>query len=333
MALGATLLVGLVTGAMTLVAGSILAGTSVGRAMLLTGIFLPVLFVQDGLRYILHAERKSWWMAAADALWLLVVVLAWALLPAFSTIGALLVWFLGATLSASLAAVVADVRPVIGGAVAWFRSTSSLGPYYLIEYIIGSGGSQLVVVLLGAVAGLSAVGAVSATQAIFGPLNTVFTGTYLVVVPLVTRHLDRNRSGGAPIAVMISAATAVCCALWTAAVLAMPETWGRWLFGETWNTAGDLRLSFGVATLLMVCGTGPLLVMRGLRAARSTVRVRAVLLPVSFVLPLGLAAVDGAFGFVIGSAMTNLIATCAWWLVMRRTLDDPGASSRAHGVD
>jgi O-antigen/teichoic acid export membrane protein len=179
------------------------------------------------------------------------------------------------------------------------------------------GAGQIAVLGLGAIAGLSAIGGVRAAQLLYGPLNVLFSGTFAVLVPegagLDAPQLYRLSKRASLGLVALSAAMTLC-------LLAIPTTLGESILGATWTSAEDLLMAVGVGVAFGAVMAGPIVGMRVLRAARSSMRLRLILLPVALVLPMLGAAWWGALGFAWSIAAATALASVCWWVSFRRVL-------------
>ena len=78
---------------------------------------------------------------------------------------------------------------------AWFRTHRELSFRYLVENVSSSGAGQLRSMMLGAVAGLAAVGYVRASEILMGPFLVLLMGLSQVAVPETSEvfHRDSRR--------------------------------------------------------------------------------------------------------------------------------------------
>ena len=100
-----------------------------------------------------------------------------------------------ATLAALSGLLQARVRPRPTQTRAWFRTHRELSFRYLVENVSSSGAGQLRSMMLGAVAGLAAVGYVRASEILMGPFLVLLMGLSQVAVPETSQvfHRDSRR--------------------------------------------------------------------------------------------------------------------------------------------
>ncbi|MET9568389.1 hypothetical protein ACFYNW_15995 [Streptomyces virginiae] len=303
-------------GVLLAVVGLALPG-AVGRAFLALGLVLPLVLLQDGLRYCFSALRAPERALAADALRLVCVVAALALQPEGASAGRLvLVWGLSALPALTVGLWL--LRPYVRGSRADLRPylrRGHLGQRFVVEFAVGNGSSQLAVLGLGVFATPLAVGALRGATTLFGPLNVLFNSANAFGPPVL------GRLGGKRATVRATAALGLVLAAvgagWATALYLLPDRLGRELLGDTWAAASALLPATGAQYAVMGLGTCALLTLRVL-APKATLSLQVVFSLLSVALLLGGYAVFGvagaAWGLAAGSALKAL---AAWWRVAR----------------
>ncbi|WKV71768.1 hypothetical protein AW27_009670 [Streptomyces sp. PCS3-D2] len=319
------------TGAASAAAGVLLAMTgfalpgATGRAFLALGLVLPLVLLQDGLRYCFSALRAPERALAADGLRLVCVVAALAVQPEGASAGRLvLVWGLSAL--PALAVGLWLLRPHVRGSRADLRPylrRGHLGQRFVVEFAVGNGSSQLAVLGLGVFATPLAVGALRGATTLFGPLNVLFNSANAFGPPVL------GRLGGKRATVRATAALGLVLAAigagWATALYLLPDRLGRELLGDTWAAASALLPATGAQYAVMGLGTCALLTLRVL-APKATLSLQVVFSLLSVGLLLGGYAVAGAAGAAWGlAAGSALKALAAWWRVARLPVDAPAA--------
>ncbi|MDG4866397.1 hypothetical protein P8605_50410, partial [Streptomyces sp. T-3] len=92
-------------------------------------------------------------------------------------------------LAAAYGCLQSGIRPRLTGARAWLREQRDLSYRYLVENVGVSGASQLRAYGLGAIVGVSAVGAIRGAELLLGPFLAVLMGLSLVTVAEAARVL------------------------------------------------------------------------------------------------------------------------------------------------
>ncbi len=318
-ALGFTAAASTAVGGLLLVVGLALAGAT-GTAFLALGLVLPLVLLQDGLRYCFSALRAPERALAADALRLVCVVAALAVQPEGVSAGRLvLAWGLSALPALGLGLwllrpYVRGVRVGLAGLRPYLRR-GHLGQRFVVEFAVGNGSSQLAVLGLGVFATPLAVGALRGATTLFGPLNVLFNSANAFGPPVL------GPLGGKRATVRATAALGLVLAAvgagWATALYLLPDRLGRELLGDTWAGAAALLPATGAQYAVMGLGTCALLTLRVL-APKATLSLQVVFSLLSVGLLLGGYAVWGvagaAWGLAAGSALKAL---AAWWRVSR----------------
>ncbi|MET9884395.1 hypothetical protein ABZZ20_14825 [Streptomyces sp. NPDC006430] len=303
-------------GAVLGVVGAALPGTG-GRAFLALGLVLPLVLVQDGLRYCFSALRTPHRALAADALRLACVVAALLLQPEGASAGRLvLVW--GVSALPALALGLFLLRPYVRDARADLRPylrRGHLGQRFVVEFAVGNGSSQLAVLGLGVLATPLAVGALRGATTLFGPLNVLFNSANAFGPPVVGRASGKR--GVVRLTMLMGAVLAVLGAGWGAVLYALPDRMGRQLLGDTWAAASALLPATGSQYAVMGLGTCALLSLRVLNP-RATLSLQVVFSLLSVVFLLGGYAAWGAAGAAWGLAAGSALKAAAAWLRVAR---------------
>ncbi|MCX5404501.1 hypothetical protein OHA37_11480 [Streptomyces sp. NBC_00335] len=318
-------------GAVLALLGLLLPGAA-GRAFLALGLVLPLVLLQDGLRYCFSALRAPQRALAADALRLACVVTALLLQPEGAPAWRLvLVW--GVSALPALALGLWLLRPSVRG------GSSDLGPYlrrgylgqrFAVEFAVGNGSSQLAVLGLGVFASPLAVGALRGATTLFGPLNVLFNSANSFGPPVVGRASGKR--GVVRLTALMGGALAVTGAAWGAVLYALPERAGRELLGDTWQAAAALLPATGAQYAVMGLGTCALLTLRVLNP-KATLSLQVVFSLLSVGLLLGGYAVWGVAGAAWGLALGSASKAAAGWLrVARLPAAAPAAATSADQV-
>ncbi|MFD8147852.1 hypothetical protein [Streptomyces sp. NPDC059708] len=297
-------------------AGLVLAVVSLalpsGWAFLALGLVLPLVLVQDGLRYCFSALRAPERALAADTLRLVCVVAALAVQPHGASPGRLvLVWGLSALPALGLGLWL--LRPYVRDARADVRPylrRGHLGQRFVVEFAVGNGSSQLAVLGLGAFATPLAVGALRGATTLFGPLNVLFNSANAFGPPIVGRASGKR--GVVRLTALLGAALAVTGADWAAVLYALPDGLGRHLLGDTWTAASALLPATGAQYAVMGLGTCALLTLRVLNP-RATLSLQVVFSLLSVAFLLGGYAAWGVTGAAWGLAAGSAAKAAAGW--------------------
>jgi hypothetical protein len=283
-------------------------------------LVLPLIVVQDTWRYAFIHDRPAASLAV-DLVWLAGVFVALPLAPASAEAP----WYVAAWgLTAGIGAVCGQV---LGRAAVvhvphpfrWLRQNGDMGVRFLGEFAAGQAVGQSVLLGVGAIAGLGALGAVRAAQTFFGPLNTIHAGIFLALVPEGAQARDdpvRLRR----LMLTASGLQATVAVAWTAVGLVLPGRAGAQLFGASWADASDLIGLMGLAMVAGGIASGGLTGLRALGVARVSLRARLEAAPPQLVLPLGGTAVFGGAGYVVGFGLAHAASAGIYWSEFLRAL-------------
>jgi O-antigen/teichoic acid export membrane protein len=314
-ALGGALGIGLLSSACAF-GGWLLVDGSFGDALGALVLVLPGLLLQDTLRYLFVADGRPSAAFANDAVWAvaqLVFVGAIVIADEVSTSTIVLTWGLAGALAAVVGLVQARSWPDLAAGPEWFRSNRGLWPRYLAEFFATMGAWQVMVFAVGGIAGLTAVGALRAAQVLYGPLHFVFYGARLAVIPEGVRDHARGESVFFRQALLVGAAVVGLSLAWTAVIVALPDSIGEALLGDSWTDATDVRLTFGLYMVSQAVIVGALVGLRIVVAAASSMGAALISAAAIIVVP-ALAATTGDLTTIgWGVALGGAIGAAAWW--------------------
>ena len=322
LATGVAFVTGVVLGCGCLLAARITGG-ALAWPFAALGVALPGLLVQDCWRYAFFARRQGARAFANDAVYAIVLALAFAVLLVAARPGVaslVLAWGGAGTVAAVAGVLQARVGPAALGPATWWRSHRDLIPRYLGEFAVSNGGAQLSVYGVGVVTGLATLGSLRAGFLLFGPLQVFFMGMGLVAVPemigLLRQAPRQLRFASATLSVVL-AMTAVA---WGAAVALTPEGLGTAVLGRMWHTARPLATAVTVSWIGTGVISGASAAMRALAAAKRGLIARVAGSLVTVAAAVAGAALYGARGAAWGGALAGLVEGAVWWWHLRRAL-------------
>jgi hypothetical protein len=156
---------------------------------------------------------------------------------------------------------------------------------------------------------VTAVGSIRGAQTIFGPVNILLTGAYIVLVPEGRRAAARSARALTTACVVASALFAAVAAALLLAFLALDASQGRLLLGSTWDSAREVLVPVGLASVAGGLMAGAISGLRSLAAARELLRIRLFTIPTTLALPILGATFWEAPGLAYG------ILASVWWNV------------------
>lgn len=330
----ATLAMG-VLGSLSCALVALLTSGDLQASFLAIAITLPGLLYVDMWRFAFFAAGKGHLAMATDVLWaaLMFPAVIYLLgLPDPSLFLTALAWAASATVAGLIAAIAWGVGPAFSQIRTWLRDHRDLTPSFVGEMAAVSGASQLALVGVGLVASLAAVGAYRAAYVLFGPLRVIYQGMTLFGVPEAVRALHespRRLVTGTRLGAVVLAVIALAYGV---ALMVMPESWGSFILGETWEPVQPLIAPFTIGLIAIGLSTPTYIGLRALEAARTAFGVRLVVASAEVVATVAGAALGGAPGAAWGGQGSKLLGAGVWWRAYARRLDERSVPSRAELV-
>jgi hypothetical protein len=303
-----------------LVAASFLVGDRHSPILTALAAVLPLMLMLDAGRYLAFAARKPMTAVMLDLSWATAQLVAVLIVVASGRISAVsLVVAAGAPAVIGACITVRSVHR-IHPSTEWISRNWDLAWRFAAEWLIGTGVGYLAVLALGPLVSVAAVGAVRGVQVVFGPLNVLYAGAMAVLVPEGVRMRPQALHRALVQASLLLAGLAVAMVV---IALAIPDSLGEAVLGETWSSARELVLPMGIAATFGAIMSGAVVGLRSLRAASASLNARTRLVPVLLGLPLTGGWMSGAVGFAWGSAGAAAVAALVWWHTLHRFLNSP----------
>ena len=320
---GTALLVGLAAGALALLAGALIGGTT-GLAFVALGLTLPGLLLQDSWRYCFFAVGRGQLAFVNDTIWAVVQI---PLLVGLKLTGhANVFWFIvawgaGAYVGAILGMFQARVVPRLVGATRWMISHRDLGPRYMLENA-GSNVSNMVVNYSNSsVLGLAAVGDIQAANVLMGPFKIIIFGLGMITIPEASHVLRKSPKRLPLFCLALTVGLSLTALAWGAVLLVvLPLGVGHLVLGSVSGPAYPLVLPTVVAITGTCAGVGPMVGMHALGAARRS--LRAAMWNAAIVIPAGIAGslVAGVLGTLYFIAAAAWLTTLMSWWYFRKAM-------------
>ena len=186
-----------------------------------------------------------------------------------------------------------------------------------------SGAAQLRSYVLGAVAGLAAVGYVRASEILMGPFFVVLMGISQVAVPEASRVFHRNSRRLARFCFILGGSQAAAAVAWGLILITVfPLGPGPALLKELWMPTAQLLPAITLTVAAASFTTAATAGLRAMGVARRSLRAQLI----------GSAAyaIGGATGAVLGGALgaswgvtaAQVFAALVWWHQLRSALAD-----------
>ena len=309
---------------LTLLVASPLVGGPAGLALFALALVLPALLVQDAWRYYFVTAGRPSAALYNDGIWCitqLVLLVGIASARPFDLVTVILWWGLSGSVAALAGCIAARTVPTLSSTWSWIATNRDLGARYGAEFVTARGAGHGTLLALGAIVDLVALGAIRATQVYFGPINVVFGGIYLALVPEGAR-LNGDRQRLRRLMAVASAALVAMAAVWLGIGLLVPAEVGTAVFGASWDGARSLLVPVGLGVVGGGVAAGGMAGLRALSAAGASLRARLIGLPLMIGAPLA-GASAGARGFAFGLAIAMWAGAGVWWWQFERALRAP----------
>jgi O-antigen/teichoic acid export membrane protein len=319
---GTALAVGVSVGVLSILAGLVLPDP-VGPMFIALGVGLPGLALQDSWRFAFFACGRGSAAFLNDLFWTVLLFLSLLVLHGWGNSAAhcLLAFGVTATLAALFGMVQARALPRPFRALDWLHTHRELSIRYLVENVSISGASQLRSFVVGAVAGLAAVGYVRASEILMGPFIVVLMGISQVAVPEASRVFHRESRHLARFCFILGGVQASAAIVWGAILLTVfPLGPGPLLLKELWMPTAQLlpaiTLTVAAASFITAATAG----LRAMGVARRSLRAQLTGSVAYVICGAAGAVLAGAVGTSWGVTVAQTFAALVWWHQLRSAL-------------
>lgn len=314
-ATGAAIVVGVGLGLVSVAIGLLLAGLT-GTLLVILGLLLPGLLLQDQWRISFFASARPQAAFVNDSIWgvlQLGAIVALMRTGSVSPENCLTAWGIAALMAGGVGVLQARVRPQLRGGLRWIRDNRDIGLRFTSGFVVNQGAFALAFAAVGAVAGVAAVGALRGAQVLIRPVGVVFSSLAAFTLPMLSARTARREPISREALLQSVAATALA-GVWTLLLLAIPTSLGEALLGDTWAGAQEVLALVGLQVAAVGFALGAAIGLKALSAAGLLLRVEVI----QGVLALGLGAAGAAWNAAVGAALGMLIAqavgaTLCWW--------------------
>ena len=321
-ATGSALLIGLVMGAATALAGWAIGG-SVGATFLVLAAMFPGLLVQDAWRFVFFARSKGGQAFLNDVIWGLVLIALFLLalsLGRRSVAYLTAAWGAAAGVAALVGVIQAKLVPAPWFARRWYGGNKKLSVPLFGEALTSLVAGNLGAYLVAAIAGLSALGALRAAAILLGPALTIVMGMGLVAVPEGARTLSESPKRLRRTSIGVSTASGLCVLGWGVAVFLLPRDVGMELVGLNWDDARALLIPMTLAGVASAAAVGAVSGLKALQAAHRILRTRMVEAVIAISSTVIGATWWGVAGVARAAAAGSTLIAVIWWSEFSKTL-------------
>ncbi|WP_183094343.1 hypothetical protein [Nocardioides stalactiti] len=322
--LGSAVILAVGAGAICLAAGGLLAlgDSPLSTPLLLVGLLMPLLSVQDVGRYVAFAQAKPRKAIVLDSLWLVLTVVALSGIALVHEIT--LLWLVvGWAGTGALAGLwVFGQHGIPRGrelTLGWLRERWDFSWRSLVAASSSSVVAMLGATLVAVVSGPLAVAAVRAALLLERPSTTVQTAVATSAGADIARERPDNH--GLLVhqrrAMLVSV---VVAALNFAVLFLIPDWAGELLLGDVWHLVTPLLLILGLRVLAMAAQSGVRAALMGRRQIGPVMIVDIVGTALSIIGFVIGAALGDAEGAMWGSLVGLVLTVIGWWAVLIKHL-------------
>ena len=326
--MGASLLLGAGFGLLLAVIGIFWPGPELGSWFLLLACGLPLLTLQDSVRFVGFASRQPVLAVVSDAVWVAIQVLAWAALWFLGVASApvlLVAWWLASGVAA-LAVLGRLGIPRVSSGARWLRLNGRLGSSFAAEMLLSMGAGQGTVYAVGYIVGLPAAGALRGAESLYGPARSLALGLRSVALPeSVYRYTSDGRATMLFYSFRVTMLMAGPAVAATLILSLLPAQLGEFLLGDVWRLAEPLMSAVGLSLVGVVLAMGSRLGLRAMQETGLALLLRAATTFLALILGIGGAARFGVLGAAYGLVIANTLgATLGWVLLLTRARKGSG---------
>jgi hypothetical protein len=293
--------------------------TELGDGLVVLGLFMPLLVLQDVGRYLGFATRRPGSALTLDVTWLLLqlgAVVALVTLDLGSLAAYVTAWAGSGALAGAL--VLWQYRGAsLGLNISWLKESWGFSWRYLLSYTSTQGSGLIGAILLAAIAGTRALGGVQGALLLMRPFMTFQVAVMASGVGEVTR-LAADKSHVRRLVGKLTTLTTVAAMLNAAVLLLLPDSLGEALLGDTWGVAQ--HLVWPTATHIVVLGvmTGYRTGLLGLRAVDKAVVIDVITMTLALVLSTAGAFIGGAEPAMWGATIASGVGALMWAATYQR---------------
>lgn len=314
-AVAAAFLVGLACGLCCALIG-LFVDPAFSRILFVLAACMPGLLMQDAWRVVYFVRGEGSKAFLNDLIWfgcMAPIVLALLfLIPSVGPVWITLIWGIAGCVAAGVGCLQVGIVPSLSDGWRWLRANWDLSSRYAAETLTMAGTIQAYFLLIGAVAGLAAVGDIKLVLVVLGPVNIVVQGIGMVALPEVVRASQRSKHAMDLSALATSAIVVAGALAWALLVWIVPSSlWVTWV-GPLWISASTLVVPLVVLQVLNGANTGFYMGIRATRQISRGLKIR-VFSSLGFLVFSVLGAVrDGAVGAAWGLAIAALLNLWVW---------------------
>lgn len=299
----------------------VVVGVSLQTTLLFCCV-IPIVLIQDTVRFLLNDLEKQSWAVSIEIVWLVIqlpLMLTWG---SDGSLNRLLVcWATGAATSVLVALFALRRNLSFGGGVQWLRSVFTVGRIYLVDFIVSSGTTQLSIFILVIVAGFDAAGELRAAQILLTPLLVFTLGASFALAPETAKMVrDKKFPSLRKLPIVYGSVVVALTAVTILLSLSLPLSFLSFIMGDS-AEGGRRVVPYAAAAIgLMGLSVGSGLVLRALGKVRQSVAAKVIITPFTLLFVAVGAHLGAAIGSSVGLCVGNALRVFAASLLVSRSL-------------
>lgn len=276
----------------------------------IVGVGAVCAVIQDGARWVLIGLSRWRPAAGLDLLWL-AVQLAVLVIARGSATGAALSWTAGAVASSAVGWVAVRRRTTAGPSAPARRVW-----HWGLEYLIASGSIQLAILVAPITGGVELAGVLRGAASLLGAASVLLGAAQQVVATRLRAVKDNAalRTLGVRIGILLGVLVALACLPF----LAIGDSLGRQLLGETWPLTRAILPILALQRVATAVAAGPAFVLRKKLGQTSGVWWRAGITATVLLVVLAGSNSGSAFGAAAPLAAGAIVSVPIWMTLLRR---------------
>lgn len=278
-------------------------------------VVLPGLLVQGVCRSVFFARGAPRSAAANDGIWALAQVFFFAITLAQVDAAApelIIAWGAAATIAAVAGSIQLRVVPRMGLVRSWWRAHRDIAWPFVGDFTANQTTQQLYSFALPAVADVLTLGVYRAGLLLYGPINFLGLGLFVIAQPEGVRARRRSLRTLTRALAALSILLAIGTVMLGVALTLLPDAYGREILGATWERAKPLILPLAAFRVGYAVSETIAIGLRVLEAGRRLLWTRIAVAVPALVFLLGGAVLGGAVGASFGSAIAGVLSIPVW---------------------
>lgn len=275
--------------------------------LLSLAVILPVVNLQDAVRYAAFRRKRVWAATTVDGLWVIISILAWPTITEGSAQLAVALWGFGGGIGAVVGMLLLRVRPDSPRiSLSWWQAKArGLGSHLALAGVVYTLTDHLAILGIAAAVTADALGELRAAQIIVQPSLMILTVVHLVLLPRLAGRARSSLYGRGP--VVISIVTAIACSMILALTLLLLRPLGTLLFGGGVAVLAILVVPLALRALSSAAALGFGLALKADQQGRAFVGARLLAGVVGLATILGGTAIGGIAGGAWGMAVQGTL--------------------------